>query len=847
MVIELTERPYWVDSRFDLILDLLPSSQFRLNEAVQNMQGGSLSLSYALPLPVAASPKNKILLGDTKRNYLKCRVILGGQEMPITSLYWYTITETEINIDLVHAQRDWAKALEQRKLNEIEYRKNGTLTLLKPNLEDNWANGFIWTQDTPPFYLPLIRYNGLLAQQYIDIEKSIDFSKTEGNASVTYNDLRPLISVLFTMQEMFALIGYTFKSPFLESEYGRTLFSYILTKDFAKDKGVNGKFHVSYVGTSFEAYDTNAVNFNTDTGGDNYNGGQYIFVLSPPAQSHYVSPYTYPIKMTFKTNMVLSHTYGVKKIVEVTIRIMYDTDTLTNEVFDYKKEDFVIEAGQTLECLVEWENAIVLPQYRVEVRVRTFQGTTLTVHEASWFEGKMADNSYYYGDILNPQVRDDSCLDYLKGVAHICNGHFITDVARKTVTMYPPLAVEIEGEYIEGFYNIYTKELDASAPIITFSNYQNKTLKLGWKSSQDIRSQDNVNYGIKTIRLSTNETNEATNYNPYFQALFEDYVLKNASYSPIVASIVTSKDDLTQVDEVEPFIVEALGGQYQSLRHDTGYSTGATMLSRVFTLIGLITDTPTVYDLIPYATQAPTAYSFNGSPISLSHMSTYGTYLKDFSQLYYEPLVKNTKSVQILTRGINISDLLTQQGLRNKLIVNIDGKPTVIYPTKLNDFQEGITSIVEGVFDITTSPIPCDGLMLKAKYPVFTDILSGSYSFDCYLESFLINGVEQVSSQILVGNPAFMGVTDFYTTLSTIINLFVSCQYSSSNLLIETNKCFWFQITLRKGNDVTLIDQWQRFDNIGTWTNISLNSGASTDTASWKLLGNPTDKVERYV
>ena len=536
MVIELTERPYWVDSKYELTLDLLPSSQLRLTEAVQNMQGGSLNLSFSLPIPIAASPKNKILLGDTKRNYIKCRVTLAGQELPITSLYWYTITDTEINIDLVHATRDWAKALSLKKLNEIEYRINGSISMLQADVEYNWGNGFIWLQDTPPFYLPLIRYNGLLPQQYTDVEKGIDFSKTDGNASVSYNDLRPLISVLFTVQEMFKLIGYTFKSPFLESEYGRTLFAYILTNNFAKDKGLRGRFHVSYVGSNFEAYDTNAVNFNTDSGIDDYNGGNYIFDISPSPQSHYVSPYLYPVKMNFKTSMVLSHTYGVKKIIEVTIRIMYDTVGLTNEVFDYKKEDFVIEAGETLTCVVEWENAIILPQYRAEVRVRTFEGTTLTVHTGSTFEGAMADNSYYFGDLLNPQVREDSCLDYLKGVAHICNGHFVTDVARKVVTMYPPLDVEIEGEHIEGFYSIYTKEIDSSTPTITFSNYTTKTLKFGWKTPQDIRAQDFPDYAIKSVRLNTLETDETTNYNPYFQALFEDYALKNATYSPIAVS-----------------------------------------------------------------------------------------------------------------------------------------------------------------------------------------------------------------------------------------------------------------------------------------------------------------------
>lgn len=843
MVIELTERPYWVSPQYDLVLDLLPTSELRLTEAVQNLTKGSLNLSYSLPINIAATPKNKILLGDTKKNYLKCRVTLAGQELPVYSLYWYTRTATEIGIDLVHPTRDWATLLSKRKLTEINYRKNGSLTLNETDLEDNWANGFIWQDDMPPFYLPMIRYNGTIAQQYVDTEKAVDFSKIDGQVNLTYNDFRPLISVLFTLQEMFALIGWKFKSPFFESEYGRTLFAYILQEKFAQDNGVNGKFRVSFIGTN-AVFDT--IQFNIDSGVEEYNGGQYLINTTPPTESYYLSPYTFPVRMNFKTNVIVSHSYGTKKIIEITIRVIY-TDLSGVDIFDYKKVDFVVEAGETLECLVEWERAIVLPQYRVEVLARVFQGSNALVHSGSWFQGEMADNSYYFGDLLNPKVKEDYCLDYLKGAAHLCNGHLVTDSIKKEVTLYPPLSIEVQGEYIEGYYGIYTKEMQCSEYTVTFNNYENKTLKFGWKDSQHIRFADEPNYGVKSVRLNTDKTEESTDLNPYFQALFEDNILQTSPASPIVASIIVSKDDFSPLDTIEPFVVEALGNQYQSLRNNKAYSTGATILTRQFNLSSIVSEGVNTYDTVPYATQIPTTFSASGYPLKLRHLSSYGTFVNDFSQLYYEPVLKNTTTLSFLTRDIVLSEVVSQQILKSKIFTVVDGKPTVMYPTKVTDFQQGVTSIIEGVTGVVTSPLPCDGLLLKARYPVFTDILSGAYSFDCYLESFKINNEEQLTSQMLVGNPAFLGVTDFYTTLASIINLFVSCSYASSNIIIETNKCFWFQITLRKQNGSTLIDQWQRFDPIGTWTNISLNSGAATDTATWRLLAEPTNKTERYV
>lgn len=844
--ITLLDRPSHVPLTMSLELDLLSTTEVRLSEAVQRISQGDLSLSYTLPLVVSNTPKNLILLGDTPRKNFRCEVKLNGYPLPITALYWYNITNTEISLDLIHAQRDWASLLKNRKLNEIEYRINGSVSILEEDVQDMWANGGEWQDDTHPFYFAPIRYNGLVSQLYTSADDGIDYTNIDGVTTLTYSDLRPLISMLFTLKEMFKLIGWNFRSPFFEADYGRSIYAYILKPEFAKDSGLRHRFEVKYVGASFNTHDSSNLKFNTI----NYSGGNFIISTSPSTGAYYISPLRHPSKMNFYTSLKLSHALGVKKIVEVTIRIMYDTTSLTNEVFDYKKEDFVIEAGQTLDCTMEWKNAIVLPQYRVEVRARIVDGTSLTCYEDSWFRGETTGDVYYYGDLLNPQVVDDSCLEYLKGAAHICSGHFLTDAGTKTVTLLPPVNRIVEGDAIEGFYTTEIEDLDCNNYTVSFDKTTNNNLVVGWKGTQDIKADDtNYKYfGSKQIKLSDEQgLTEATNLNPYFNAVFEGNMVHGVTESPLIPAIETSKDDFSFVlTEVDRFAVACFGLQYQSLRSSIGYSELSTPILRKFSLIGDITHAPIISDLIPYFSQLPTAYNAAGYPIRAYHRFCYGSVPNDLSQYFYEPFTKALK-LEFLSNQVFLNDILNTQFFRGKRFVLVDGNPYVAYLTGTTDFQEGLTALMSAEIGIYTDPIPCDRQVTKSKFTVSTDIVNPSHNFDCYVESIKIDNVELIDVPYLIGNPAFMGAVDFYNTLTSFINLYVTCSYSTGAIFIEAAKCGWYQITLRDGNGSTLINRWRRFDPIALWSNISYGSGASTDTATWRVLSSATDKIDRYV
>lgn len=831
MIIKILNPVYGGDNT----LDLSPESEFRLTQVVQNLSGGSLNLTTSLPIPVKATQKNRLLLEDNAYTYIPCQVIVGETVIPVTGLYWSSSDDTDINIELLHAQRDWAKELSGKKLTDIGLLINGSISLTADNIEANWGTP-IWQDGEVPFYLGLMRPNLLLAQSYTDIAEGVDYTlSTSGKVAVCPNDLRPLVSVLFLLQEMFTLIGWTFKSPFFESQYGRSLFAYLLAEKFAQDNGLNSNFRATYTGATYNAHNPalTTLPFTDVTTTGNYTGGDYN-----PTTSNYISPYLYPVKAHISTGLFLSHSFSTKKIVTVTIRIVNDANP-AQEFFDKDSLDFVIEVGQTLECIVEWKNAVIFPLFRVEVRARITDGTDLDCHAGSWYKLEMANNSYYMGDLLHPLLRDDTCLDVLKGISHAINGFFTTNLAEKTVTLYPPRTLTLFGETIEGFYSLYTRDLPNTYGYkISRSKQTNRDLRIDWKGTQDINHTEKT-YG-KIVRLSETETQDTDNFNPYFNAVWDVRALKNKTdyYSPLIAG-VDSSTDLTVLDIVEPFIVRAFGRVHQLVRKPDAFTVN--IFANEYTTFSLVA-TQSIpirdYITIPYVSQLPTAYDENGSLYTEGF--SYGSYESDLSQNFYEPFLRGVIDVEFLTPDVQLSDVISEDIFRSRLAVQMNGRPQVIYPTKVNDYQRTLPSIIGGQLNILTDPPLCDGWVTTADFTFYENINVSGLTNPNYITVKM--GHENLTPlEVYIGVYQPLSMTDFCAVIRDFLNLLMPCKYTGENFLtLSYPKCVWFEILI----EVEILGdrfKWARIDPTGSYVSADLDVfwGGYTDKTNWILLSKP--------
>lgn len=831
MIIKILNPAYGGDNT----LDLSPESEFRLTQVIQNLSGGNLNLTTSLPIPVKATQKNRLLLEDNTNTYIPCQVIVGETVIPVTGLYWSSSDDTDINIELLHAQRDWAKELSGKKLTDIELRNNGSISLTADNIETNW-DAHIWQEGNVPFYLGVMRYNLLLAQSYTDIAEEVDYTlSTSGKVAVCPNDLRPLVSVLFLLQEMFTLIGWTFRSPFFESHYGRSLFAYLLAEKFAQDNGLRSRFRATYTGATYNAHNPalTTLPFSDVTATGNYNGGDYN-----PTTSNYISPYLYPVKANISTGLFLSHSFSTKKIVTVTIRIVNDANP-PQEYFDTDSLDFVIEAGQTIECIVEWKNAVIFPLYRLEVRARIKDGTHLDCHAGSWYKLEMANNSYYMGDLLNPLLRDDTCLDVLKGISHTINGFFTTNLAEKTVTLYPPRTLTLFGETIEGFYSLYTRDLPNTYGYkISRSKQTNRDLRIDWKGTQDINHTEKT-YG-KVVRLSDTETQDTDNFNPYFNAVWDVSTLKNKTdyFLPIIAGIESSTD-LVVLDIVEPFIVRAFGRINQLVRKPDSFTVNPTQNSyTAFSLVSTQSIPIRDYISIPYVSQLPSVYDETGSLYTEGF--SYGSYEGDLSQNFYEPFLRGVVDVEFLTPDVQLSEVISEEIFRSRLAVQMNGRPQVIYPTKVNDYQRNLPSIIGGQLNILTDPPLCDGWVTTADFTFFENTNIPALSNPNYITVKM--GQENLTPvEIYLGVYQPLSMVDFCGFIRDFLNLLLPCKYTGSNFLtLSYPKCIWFEILIEVDVSGTRY-QWAKIDPTGSYRNSDMDTSGFTyiELVNWILLSKP--------
>jgi hypothetical protein len=429
------------------------------------------------------------------QNYDPIKVVarIGSKTLRFNRLY-ITNYKNGFQAELRRAEDHWIDKSEGLTLNQIEF---GDFTFDWPNIRDNWRLDWIYQDGDQGVYFPIVNYG-----RFIDGDR------------LNVSDMRPWFHLLGVLQKGFCQIGWKFECQALETEVGRIAKVYILKENYDNrseqpESGVlveqtspiiiNG-----YVNWQNEVYD----NFNEYDSGLFTGNGEYTYKLRGRINATIDcdnSNDSVNARISYrKTRVDGSYAYG---------------DLYRGEVFcdgpGLQSVSFpIIETDTTVN---------ILPGETIEIKIDVgadefqFRGNLSTQLETRYIEGALLP--------LSEAVRDDSFLDFFKGVVHLLGGIIETDWVQRKVILRPAYSGMWDNEVFDGYY-LENGELisiqsevdseDIKAP----SNEVFKYYKLKFQDADDfvekeyLGAEEIFSKKIENLNSKGNETIE--DENPYF-------------------------------------------------------------------------------------------------------------------------------------------------------------------------------------------------------------------------------------------------------------------------------------------------------------------------------------------
>lgn len=451
------------------------------------------------------------------------------------------------SVKLTRSTGHWIRGAKEKYLNTIDY---GTFELTVDNITDNWANNYQHTDGGQGVYWPICHYGAWVSE-----------------TSIVLEDLRPWLHALFVLQQGFCEIGWSFRCPALETDTGRQLITYILREDYAVSQADVDFFRFLASGTPTiasgiiifpdEDYDYSG-SYNPATG--QFSGAvDAIFMASVTVEANANSG-SGDTPQLFIQLVKESGGFAID-FASLSFSLSETTETFTANL----QGQVSLEAGDKVYIYAYVDgsgNISPTGGYFTNEPQRVPPGPGDVIEIA---------------DFVHP---DYILLDFLKGIAHMLNGRFITDWVNKTVWLYTPNDAVWFSEGVDGFYQSTVEDLTdlilpESEEITLEKTGQARYVKLQFKGSTDdyINSMDleaaaplyskEVDLGEGFIE----ETEQSEN--PFFEPTANAIINKFPAISPEVTTYNIDIPHLWDNDNGEtsykigPRILYALGYVYQ--------------------------------------------------------------------------------------------------------------------------------------------------------------------------------------------------------------------------------------------------------------------------------------------
>lgn len=614
------------------ILDPYPGFEIRTTRNLEQLTIlNKIQVDEVIPFIVPRTQKNDLELGDftnpNKASFdfkpIPVIVTVGDQVLHQNLLHVLRCNERDqtYSCELRTDESHWLVGIKKIKCRDLKW---DYFDINIDNIEDNWQNNAKYLDGDIGIWWPLAYYGAW-------------FSK--GTAS--FYDMRPYAHVLALAQKIYSKAGWYFRCPFLETDFGRRLSTYLIDPVLETDDQAKRKSSVSVrtndyenvgnfnglISLPFEEYDDNS-SFDGQ-----YFSAEGIFDLTA-------------ILVVNLTDVDPSQFAALYEITLVRLNEQGISENLVSNIIGISPND----TG-------------TLPYLEAKI-----SGVPISIKDKIFIRLRIEDNDYgRYGVIFraNPAnsviFRDGAKLHYpsvlpkdltghdvIAGITHLINGKFHTDYVNRTVWLLSPFTTRIFGQETEGYYkenviNDLTRDQNYHSTIVNSVDIEQKRyLRLQFKESTDERikalnfPKENPPFS-RTYDVSDILTEETeVSANPFFEPTITDDV-----FSILGNPTILGNEHFLNLKLGLPFLVD-----------NSDDKPSYNIAPRILYNAGFVkVKTPEnksiywkfenrTYDKVPYAFQYTNYLKEDGSPFDRYLM--YGTKEQDlFQKFWYRSLFEN--------------------------------------------------------------------------------------------------------------------------------------------------------------------------------------------------------------
>lgn len=543
-----------------LYLDLSPEFGFRLNKSRSELsEVDKIKDESALTIVLPRTPKNDLvfasfILPNTPTALQTFNVMCAYGGMILAQNIGIPIrlndADQTIEFQLAKSQDFWLKAAADFNIDQIDL---GRFTYTKANIKATWDKGKFTDGD-----------QGVVLTNIDFGQPSTDEDGNPTDWRIAY--FRPLVSLINLLKLGFYQIGYELQFDALETDWGRSLWCYLLKKEFWDQPGRGFLYRTRIRSNDFDGGENGTLYIVEYDNGSNFdatvNSNNGAYVNNQLHTAEISIKFIYPF---------FAQPYTGTSIVEETVRFYHYRNVNNPEKIDEQFIDFEVDPTDLQD--IEYKSKIftLLPGDYLYVQLDE-------AHEAAGYlnsffyiprntkiefvpEGKMI----YEGDTvtIRQMLAPYSLLDVFKGAIGL--GRFLieTDVNNRKVIVRPKLNTSIDSQAVEGF--LQSDFLDLSEKIVVRSRVRqskaqnNRYAVFAFKKSTDrfiggldFNEEENPIYS-RSIDLGIGERQTTFIRNSFFEPT------ANIEYQELEIPAMYDNESGNESYNIAPRILSAVG------------------------------------------------------------------------------------------------------------------------------------------------------------------------------------------------------------------------------------------------------------------------------------------------
>lgn len=803
-------------------LDLPGDFSIRLTKNVEQLSIlNKISTEAALGFSVPFTPTNDRLFTEyatpltlgTPSLYYSVRVIVNGSPIQFSRLYVRGKNEPgrEWELELVRDPNHWVELASQVRTNDLNF---GTFQMTKTNIVNSWANN-TYNGDPAtltggsPVYWPLVDYGG-----WCDQTEPPQQAPNNRVRAVGVEDSRPWLSFRYILQAGFCAFGWTIQSVLFESEHFRRIWLYCLRPDYfiASDDQLGGKCSGGiYADQDFNNGDRLSLDemdvFADYAVIDNSNFPTIIRFCGIKNYPGIALKYRFRFNGEFFNDRALpfSAFFGVYEV---------DNDgfgglNFTGEMISTESVQIDFAPGETKR--VSFDQTVTLkPGQMAAIHIPVLPSTDPGFKCLGGFRFSVvpANDSYMTDDIIDVRLSvsdENTILDWVKALVHLCQGRIETDFDTRTVTIHPNKTADFWGDNVPGFILRENPVVDLDELVVPGS-IKLKPVRSDLKRYTRFEFKDATDSFIKSFNLiepahsrkllnNTDLPNQIERIqNPVIEPSFE-----GQPYQRLIGSGAGGRNPLPYImrlwDNTDGNRSFAIGVRiayaYGNVRQINPSPINA--VNELTSFFFNVAPNPSNTGLVTnfgYMTQSPT-WEITPTPSSVVDL-VFGVKARDLFTTFYLGFTQENRSGQIADLLLRMN--LAQYGdynFRRLYRFTMRGLPIIAPMTGIRDFSSveylptPTTFFVEPAA-LECCDLPCGCQFVECEY--YQDMgsfMRQSTLDDLRISSFIVDGVELISTPVTFGKIKFIDVggkpyiTNLVDKLNSIGAPYFSFSYST--------------------------------------------------------------------